>query len=296
MVNQSKLYKIILNTFMMLLALTCILPFMLLFSSSLSSESSLIQNGYSFIPTELSLEAYSYIFKSSTAILHAYGITLLVTVLGTSLNLMISILMAYPLSRKDLPHRNVYSFIIFFTMLFNGGLVPTYIMYSQLLHIKNTLPALIIPQFLVSAFYVIMMRTYFSTNIPFEIIEAAKIDGASEYLTLFKVVLPMAVPIIATVGLMVGLTYWNDWTNGLYYLTDSNLFSIQNILNRMIRDTQFLSQMSGNSSQLSTAVKNMPTTSLKMAVAAIGVLPILIVYPFFQRFFVAGITLGGVKG
>ena len=296
MVDNSRGFRIVLHAILMILALFCLLPFLLLFASSFSSEASLIKYGYSFFPREFSLSAYEYMFSSSIAILRSYGITILTTAIGTSVNLILTILLAYPLSRRDLPHRNLFSFIIFFTMLFNGGLVPTYIMYTQLFHIKNTLFALIVPQFLISAFYVIMMRTYFTTNIPFEIIEAAKIDGASEYRTLYQVVLPISMPILATVGLMVGLNYWNDWTNGLYYLTDPKLFSIQNVLNRMIRDTQFLSQMASSTGQSSALASNLPTTSLKMAVAAIGALPILMIYPFFQRFFVQGITVGAVKG
>jgi putative aldouronate transport system permease protein len=296
MVDNSRTFKIILHTVLMLLAAFCLVPFLLLFSSSFSSEASLMKYGYSFFPREVSFAAYNYLFGSSSSIVRSYGITILVTVIGTTVNLVLTVLLAYPLSRKDLPYRNVFAFIIFFTMLFNGGLVPTYIMYTQLFHIKNTLFALIVPQFMLSAFYVIMMRTYFTTNIPMEIIEAAKIDGAHEYRILGQVVLPMSMPILATVGLMVGLMYWNAWTNGLYYLTDPKLFSIHNVLNRMLRDAQFLSTMGSNSGQLSTAIKNLPSTSLKMAVAVIGALPILVVYPFFQRFFVKGITVGAVKG
>jgi putative aldouronate transport system permease protein len=280
----------------MLLAAFCLVPILLLFASSFSSEASLLKYGYSFFPREFSLDAYSYLFGSSSSIVRSYGITILVTVIGTSVNLVLTVLLAYPLSRRDLPYRNAFAFIIFFTMLFNGGLVPTYIMYTQAFHIKNTLFALIVPQFLLSAFYVIMMRTYFTTNIPMEIIEAAKIDGAHEYRILGQVVLPMSLPILATVGLMVGLMYWNDWTNGLYFLTDPQLFSIQNVLNRMLRDAQFLSQMGSNAGQLASAARKLPSTSLKMAVAVIGALPILIIYPFFQRFFVKGITVGAVKG
>ncbi len=296
MVDNSKTFNIVLHIILMLLAAFCLVPILLLFASSFSSEASLLKYGYSFFPREFSLDAYSYLFGSSSSIVRSYGITILVTVIGTSVNLVLTVLLAYPLSRRDLPYRNAFAFIIFFTMLFNGGLVPTYIMYTQAFHIKNTLFALIVPQFLLSAFYVIMMRTYFTTNIPMEIIEAAKIDGAHEYRILGQVVLPMSLPILATVGLMVGLMYWNDWTNGLYFLTDPQLFSIQNVLNRMLRDAQFLSQMGSNAGQLASAARKLPSTSLKMAVAVIGALPILIIYPFFQRFFVKGITVGAVKG
>ncbi len=296
MVDNSKVFKIFLHSALMVLTVFCLLPFILLISSSFASEASLLKYGYAFIPREFSLKAYEYLFSSSSTILRSYSITIIVTVIGTLTNLTLTILLAYPLSRRDLPHRNIFAFIIFFTMLFNGGLIPTYIMYTQYFHIKNTLLALIVPQFMLSAFYVIMMRTYFTSNIPMEIIEAAKIDGAHEYRILGQVILPMSMPILATVGLMVGLMYWNDWTNGLYFITDTKLFSIQNMLNRMLRDAQFLSQMASSSGQLASAVRNLPGTSLKMAVAVIGALPILVIYPFFQQFFVKGITVGAVKG
>lgn len=296
MVDNSKGFKIIANAIMILLSLACLLPFVLLFVSSITDESSLMKYGYSFFPKKLSMNAYTYLFTSASSIFRAYGITIFVTVVGTICNLTLTTLMAYPLSRKDLPFRNFFSFVIFFTMLFNGGLVPSYIMWTQMFHMKNTIFALIVPFLMMNAFYVIMMRTYFSSNIPVEIIEAAKIDGAKEFRILIMIILPLSKPILATVGMMVGLIYWNDWLNGLYFLTNTELFSIQNILNRMIQDAQFLSSNSSAGAQAGELMKNLPSISLKMAVAVIGVIPIMIIYPFFQRYFVKGITIGGVKG
>lgn len=296
MINSNKAFKICANIVMILLALSCLLPFILLIMSSISDESSLMKYGYSLFPKKFSLSAYSYLLTSAHQIFRAYGITIFVTVVGTSLNLILTTLLAYPLSRKDLPFRNFFSFAIFFTMLFNGGLVPSYIMWTQLFHIKNTIWALIVPYFMVNAFYVIMMRTYFTSNIPFEIIEAAKVDGAKEFRVLLMIVVPLSKPILATVGLMVGLIYWNDWLNGLYFLTKPEFFSIQNILNRMIQDAQFLSSNSAAGAQGGELMKNLPSISLKMAVAVIGALPVMIIYPFFQKYFVKGITVGGVKG
>ena len=180
-------------------------------------------------------------------------------------------------------------------MLFNGGLVPTYIMYTRYLHIKNTLWALLIPSLLVSAFYVIMMRTYFNTNIPEAVIEAARIDGAGEWRILFPIVLPMRLPMIATMALLIGLGYWNDWKNGLYYLTDSRLYSIQNMLNQMLKDIQFL-KSGADASAAADIAQDMPSVGIKMAIAVVGALPVMIVYPFFQKYFVKGITIGAVKG
>ena len=296
MVEKTRLRNAITYSVLSVLAVFCLTPFALMVMSSLSSEASLIQFGYNFFPREFSLNAYDFILNQSPAIIRGYGITILITSIGTLINLTLTVLIAYPLSRRDLPKRNLFSFMIFFTMLFNGGLVPSYIMWTQLFGIKNTLFALLIPNLMLNAFYVIMMRTYFSTNIPTEIIEAAKIDGAHEVRVLTQVVLPMSLPILATVGLMVGLIYWNDWTNGLYYLNDPKLFSIQNILNRMLLDARFLATHGASLGTVTGELGNLPDASLRMAVAAIGAVPILIIYPFFQKYFVKGITVGAVKG
>ena len=234
--------------------------------------------------------------SSSNKIISAYGITILSTVVGTVCGLSMTILMAYPLSRRDLPGRNGLAFYVFFTMLFSGGLVPTYIMCTRYIKVSNTIWALIIPSLVVNAFYVIMMRTYFSTNIPEAVIEAARIDGAGEFRILLTIVLPMSVPMVATMTLLIGLSYWNDWKNGLYYLQQNkSLYSIQVLLNDMLRDVQALkSGMDAAAAAEITA--NMPSTGIKMAIAVVGVLPVLIVYPFFQKYFVKGITIGAVKG
>ena len=293
MVTNNKSAQALLHLIFCLLVLACIVPFVLLVMSSFTSESALMQNGYSLFPKEFSLEAYKYLIQKGTTILRGYGITILVTVVGTLISVTITTLLAYPLSRPELPHRNVFSFIVFFTMLFNGGLVPTYIMYTQVFHIKNTIWALIVPALLMNAFYVIMMRSFFTANIPDSLIEAARIDGAGELRILAQIVLPLSKPMMATLALMIGLGYWNDWLNGLYYLTDTRYFSIQNILNRMIADVQFLASASSVTSGISA---NLPSVGIRMAIAVLGVLPILIIYPFFQKAFVKGIVIGGVKG
>lgn len=280
---------------MIILCLLCVLPFVLLIVSSITDEATLVKFGYSFIPSKISFDAYKYLFSSPDAIVRGYGITILVTVVGTSLNLLLTTLFAYPLSRHDLPGRGIFAFILFFSMLFNGGIVPSYIMWSQMFHIKNTIWALIIPNLMMNAFYIIMMRTNFNTNIPDALIEAARIDGASEWKILFSIVLPISKPILATVTLMVGLSYWNDWINGLYYITQDKYYSIQVLLNRMLQDVQFL-KTSTLSSQSGALLSSLPSVGIKMAVAVMGILPILIIYPFFQKYFVKGITVGAVKG
>lgn len=296
MVEKNKGFQVGANIVMVILSLCCIFPFVLLIISSLTDETELIRNGYSLFPSKFSLDSYLYMFKSSNKIISAYGITILSTVVGTSCGLTMTILMAYPLSRRDLPGRNVMAFYVFFTMLFSGGLVPTYIMYTRYLKVSNTIWALIIPALMVNAFYVIMMRTYFTTNIPEAVIEAARIDGAGEFRILGTIVLPMSVPMIATMTLLIGLSYWNDWKNGLYYLQQNkSLYSIQVLLNDMLRDVQAL-KSGMDAAAAAEIAATMPSTGIKMAIAVVGVLPVLVVYPFFQKYFVKGITIGAVKG
>lgn len=293
--NEDKKFQVITNVFMMLLSIACIMPFILLIASSITDENSLIKNGYSYLPDKISFAAYTYLWGEASTIFRAYGITILITIIGTVLSLIITSMLAYPLSRKDLPLRKPLAFIVFFTMLFNGGLVPTYLIYTQGFHIKNTIFALIVPGLLMNAFNVMLMRTFFMTSIPDAIIESAKVDGAGEFKIFIKIILPLSLPIFATVGLFQGIAYWNDWYNGLIYITNPNLYSVQNILNRIITDAQFLS--SGTlGSQITGAAVSVPNTAVRMAIAVIAVIPILIAYPFFQKYFAKGITVGAVKG
>lgn len=293
MVGKNRGYQAVLHCVFILLVLACILPFLLLIVSSVTEENTLIRYGYTLFPKKISFDAYRYLLVDSTSILRGYGISVLTTVLGTSANLLITTLLAYALSRRDLPGRNVIAFYVFFTMLFNGGLVPSYMMWTQMFGIKNTFGALIIPNLLLGGFYVIMMRTYFTSSIPDAVIEAARIDGAGEGRILLRIVLPMSVPIIATLTLLVGLGYWNDWLNGLYYISDDSLYSIQVLLYKMLMSAEFLK--SSASSALPVGIV-LPSTGIRMAVAVLGSLPMLIVYPFFQRYFVKGIVVGAVKG
>lgn len=294
MVEKSHKFQIAAHILMILLCVFCLFPFLLLVVSSFTDEQVLIREGYSIIPKSFSLAAYEYIFANAATIFRAYGTTIAVTVIGTLANITLTTLFAYPLSRRDLPHRNVWSFIVFFTMLFNGGLVPTYIMWTQYFNIRNTYAALIVPNLMMGAFYVIMMRTNMSQNIPEEVLEAARIDGAGEWKILVKVVLPMSLPIIATLMLLVGLGYWNDWMNGLYYLTKKQYYTIQVLLSNMLQDLQVL--LSSSTASANVDMSSMPSTSIKMAIAVVGAVPILCIYPFFQRYFVKGITIGAVKG
>lgn len=296
MVDRGKTFQIVANLVMILLVLFCLIPFVLLVVSSITQETALVRNGYSFIPEKIDFSAYKYLLVDSSSIVRGYILSAVVTVVGTIANLTLTTLFAYPLSRKDLPGRSVLAFFLFFTMLFNGGLVPSYIMWTQMFHIKNTLAALLFPNLMMGAFYVIMMRTYFTTNIPDAVIEAARIDGAGELRILVQVVLPMSVPIVVTLALLVGLGYWNDWLNGLYYINEDRLYSIQVLLNKMLMDVQFLMSNTNAAQSLQGQDFTLPSTGIKMAVAVMGALPILVVYPFFQKYFVKGIVIGAVKG
>ncbi|MCV4231443.1 carbohydrate ABC transporter permease [Virgibacillus sp. LDC1] len=294
MKNESRGLQWAAHIIMIIFSLACILPFILLFISSITDDHTIAMEGYSFFPSKFSLGAYEYLWRESAQILHAYGITILITVIGTSASLVMTSLLAYPLSRKDLPGGVVLSFIVFFTLLFNGGLVPTYLVYTQLFDLKNTLFALLIPWLLMNGFNVLLMRTFFATTIPAAVLESASMDGAGEFRMYYKIILPLSLPIMATVGMFQGLAYWNDWNNGLVFVTDPELFSLQNLLNRIMSDIQYLTRNSSMNS--GNALEQLPSETFRMAVAVIGVVPILVAYPFFQKYFVKGMTIGAVKG
>lgn len=295
MVENNKFEQIAMHIVMITLSLACALPFLLLITSSFSSEASLGANGYSLFPSEVTLDTYRYILKSASTIFKGYGITILVTLVGTGTSILLTILFAYPLSRPEFPYRNFFSFFIFFTMLFNGGMVPTYLMYVTVFHVKNTIWAYIVPAHLLGAFYVIMMRSFFTSTIPDSLIEAARLDGAGEITILRKVVIPLSKPLLATLSLMIGLTYWNDWVNGLYYISNPDMYSIQMILNTMLTNVQFLTTTATDLGMDINAIK-LPSIGIRMGIAVIAVFPILCIYPFIQKYFVKGIVVGGVKG
>lgn len=294
MVGKSKSFQVIINIIMVMLSLACILPFALLIIASFTDEATLLLNGYSFFPAKLSLEAYEYIWMSGKKILKAYGMTFFVTAFGTFFNIFLTLFLGYLLSKRELPGRSALSFFVFFTMLFNGGMVPLYIVWSQIIGVRDTVWGLILPNLLMGAYNVILMRTYFTTNLPQEIIEAAQLDACSEIGILFRVAIPLSKPMIATIGLFSGLAYWNDWTNGLYYLVKrTDLYTIQNVLNNMMNNINFLKN---NASSVADQAIAIPSTGLRVAIAVVAVLPVLAIYPFFQKFFVKGIVVGGVKG
>lgn len=297
--REEKIFQLIGNIIMWLAALMAIIPLILLLSSSLTENNALIKYGYRFFPTVFSTEAYSYIFSTGNSVLRAYFVSFLLTAVGTVISLIITTMLAYPLAKQGMPFRGVLTFIVFFTMLFNGGLVPTYINYTNVFHIKDTFWAILVPGLLMNAYNVLLTKSYFFTGVPSEILEAASIDGASEFKTFLSIALPMAKPIIATIGMFVGIAYWNDWNNAIIYLSSSGgsqWYSIQALLYTMMNNINYLSQNAQNLSAAQEGLATIPAASVRMAMAVMGVLPIIVVYPFIQNNFVKGITLGGVKG
>ena len=275
---------------MFVVGVIVIVPFIILFVSSITDETTLLREGYSLIPRKFSLEAYSYIWDSRDTIFRAYLVTIAITFIGTLVSVIITAMIAYPLSLNYLPGKKILAFIVLFTMLFNGGLVLTYMNYTTIIGIKNTYFALLLPNLMFSAVNCIIVRTYFKGNIPSELYESARIDGASEFKIFTKMVLPLGKPILVTIGIFAGLGYWNDWMNGLYYITDQKMYSIQQLLNVMIQNIQYLTQYGQSGGE------NIPSIGLRMAIAFVAMLPLIILYPFLQKYFEAGITLGAVKG
>lgn len=294
--NSEKIFRSFAFVVLLILAIVCILPIILIIVASFTDETTLLANGYRFFPQKCGLEAYVYLLKQSVMMLRAYKISILVTVIGTLASLVLSTTFAYPLSRKDFKYRNIFSFLVFFTMLFSGGIVPSYMMWTKFFHIKDTIWALIIPSYLMNAFNILLIRNYYSNNIPDALVEAARIDGASEFLTFRRVIVPLSVPVIATVGLFTGLAYWNDWINGLYYINDPGLYSIQNLLIRLMNNIQYLNSGAAAGIVSGGTTGALPSTSVRMAIAVVGVIPVVAAYPFLQKYLIRGTVIGAVKG
>ncbi|HEY9574229.1 MAG TPA: carbohydrate ABC transporter permease [Lachnospiraceae bacterium] len=293
--TESKTFNFISTIILTLLVIVAALPIVLIVVASFTSETALVRDGYSFLPKEWSLDAYYYMIKQGKTIVRAYGISFFVTIVGTCLSVLLTTMLAYPMSRKSFKYRNLLAFFVFFTMLFNGGIVPSYIMWTKIFHIKDTIWALILPNYLITAFNVILVKNYYQNSIPDSLIEAAQIDGAGELKIFFKVMLPLAVPTVATISLFTGIAYWNDWTNGLYYINNEKLYSIQQLLMKIMDNIQAL-RSNSNAALLGTGAVDLPSTSVRMAMAVIGILPVVITYPFVQKYLVKGVVVGAVKG
>ncbi|WP_322180086.1 carbohydrate ABC transporter permease [Neglectibacter caecimuris] len=272
------------------IALLCLLPFIMLISGSFTSEQAIRFEGYSIFPREFTTEAYEMIFKYPEKILKAYGVSIFITVIGTIAGLFFLTMTAYVISRKDFKYRNVISFYFYFTTLFNGGMVCTYIFYIQYLHLKDNLLALILP--MMNVFYLLIMRSFIAA-IPVALIESAKIDGAGEFRIFIQIILPLLKSGLATIGLFIALGYWNDWYNAMLYLNSEEKYPLQYMLYNMLQKQEAMAQMA---SQVGRRVENLPTSGLKLAMAVVATGPIVLLYPFVQKYFVKGITIGSVKG
>lgn len=293
MAIYKRLLQYAIHLVFILFGACCIFPLISIISVSLSDETSILKHGYRLIPQGFNLHAYAYVLYKPVQILNALKVSLLVSVIGTVLSVLITAGIAYVLSREDYKYKNSLSFYVFFTMLFNGGLVPTYMLISKYLHLKDTLWVLILP-YLAVPWFILILRT-FMQKIPHSIIESCMIDGAGEFRIFFQIILPLSKPGLATVGLFTLLQYWNDWWLSLLYIEKEHLVPLQFMLYRMINNIEFLTSSSNMMPPgLKTAVVPAETARMAMAILASG--PMLVVFPFFQKYFVRGLTVGAVKG
>lgn len=281
------------NILFFIIMIVCFAPLLLVLMISLTDEKTILLNGYSFLPAKFSLESYNYVLKGGGLILNSYKNSIFITIIGTVLSLITMTLYAYPLSRSDFRHKGIFSFFVYFTMIFGGGLVPWVMVYNQLVPIADTIWVLIFPM-LMNAWNVIILRTFIKTTVPEAIIESARIDGAGEFRTLFSIVLPLCKAGLATIGLFTMLAYWNDWYLPLLFITDRKVYNIQYLMYMTLNNIQFLS--STNISNASDVAASLPSEGARMAIAVVSVGPIILAYPFMQRYFQKGLTIGAVKG
>lgn len=274
------------------LALCCVVPMVLVVIISFSSSKSISSVGYTLFPEEWSLGAYQYLMKDLSNLINAYGVTFLITVIGTIGSLVISSMLAYALSRKKYQLRTFFNFIVFFTMIFSAGLIPQYIVYTKYYHLKDSLWAVILP-YLVSGWNVILLRTFF-TDLPEEVLESGEIDGCNEFKLLWKIAIPMMKPALATVGLMVALGLWNEWYRTMIFIDSSDKFTLQYLLYRILKNAEEL--MKDSQAGLGMNAIDFVSDTAKMAMAVLAAGPMMFVFPFFQKYFVRGISAGAVKG
>lgn len=291
----KKSTNVLFNVILTILSLLSVIPFIFVIIISFTDEQALTMNGYRFIPEKWSLYAYQYIVSAGENILRSYGVTILVTVVGTLIGLLLTGTYAYALSRKTYAFRSFFTKVITVPMLFSGGMIANYLVMTKVLMLKNTIWALILP-LCMNSFNVIVLRTFFKTSIPDSVVESAKIDGASEWKLFFRIVIPMAMPGLATIGLFLTLGYWNDWFNALMYIDNKDWIPLQFLLMQIQNSIDWLAS---NKSMMGVdgiqAAANLPKETIKMAIVVISTLPIIFAYPFFQRYFVNGLTIGAVK-
>ncbi|WP_314591099.1 carbohydrate ABC transporter permease [Paenibacillus terrigena] len=294
--RTSNVVNIFFHLVFVLLALICVIPVIVVLSISFSSEASIRESGYHLIPIAWSGEAYAYIANQGTMILRALGVSVLVTVVGTVLGVLLTTSMGYVLSRPSYKLRGFLTWIVFIPMIFNGGLVSSYFINTNLLGLKDSVWALILP-LAVSSFNVIICKTFFKSTIPDGLIESAEIDGASQLRIFFSIILPISLPVIATIGLFLCFAYWNDWFQSMLYIDNQNLYSLQALLNSLMSNVDALAKNAASMGvSYAILVATMPKESARMAVAILIVLPVAFAYPFFQKYFISGLTIGAVKG
>lgn len=272
-----------------------ILPVLLVVAISFSSEDSINKYGYSLLPHEFSTYAYQYIFNDPHVLLRAYGNTIFATVAGTLTCMIITSALAYPLSRKSMPFRKFFTMFVVLTILFNGGLVPWYIVMKNYLHFSDNIWALVVPGLLLNGFNVLIMRTFFLNTIPGELLEAANMDGAGEFRIFAQIVIPLSKPVYATIGLFATLAYWNDWYNSMIFQVNHDNYSMQYVLQSILLNIQYLAQNT-KSNNMSASLASLPQETSRMAMAIVAIGPIIFAYPFFQKYFIKGLTIGAVKG
>ncbi|WP_276951969.1 carbohydrate ABC transporter permease [Acetatifactor muris] len=279
-----------------LIAVVCLVPFIMVLSGSFSSESAISANGFSVLPQEFTLEAYKNVFREPIVIFRAYGTTIVLTIVGMIVGLLVQTMTAYVLARKDFEWRNGFSFFFYFTTLFNGGLVPTFILYTQTLKLKDSYLALLLP-LMFSVYNLLIMKSYI-IGIPESLVDAAKIDGCGEVRTLFQVVMPLIKPALAAVGLFIALAYWNDWYNAMLYIKDEAKYPLQYFLYQKVNNIEAYKKLisSGAVSGSVVSAISLPTQTLKMALTIVVTGPIILAFPVAQKYFVQGITIGAVKG
>jgi putative aldouronate transport system permease protein len=280
--------KVVAHVLLAIIGLLCLVPMLLVISVSLSDEREIAINGYSLLPVGFTTFAYEYILQEPTQILRAYGVTAVVTVIGTLAGLLVCSMLAYPLSRRDYKLRGPLSFYVFFTLLFSGGMVPFYILMTRYLGLRDNIFALILP-YMVTAWYVLILRTSFA-QLPIDLLDAARIDGAGEWRIFFQMVLPLSKPVLATIGLFFVLRYWNDWFLALLFINDYMLYPLQYLLYVLMTNINFMA------SNPQTTGMPIPTQSARMALAVLAFGPALFTFLLLQKYFVRGITIGGLKG
>lgn len=299
--SASKLNRIakptnfLFNIIFIIISLICIIPFIFVLMISITSESSISKYGYRLIPKEFSMSAYQFLWNEKDVILNALGVSFVVTVIGTVLGVLLTTALGYVLSRPQYKLKGFLTWVVFIPMIFNGGMVASYVVNANILGLKNSIWALILP-LLVSSFNVVITKTFFKTTIPDSIIESAKIDGASQLNIYARIVVPISKPVFATIGLFLSFAYWNDWFQSSLYITNAKLTSLQAMLNNIQKNIEYLANNPAAGLSLQQYISQMPTESVRMAIAVVIVLPIACAYPFFQKYFVTGLTIGAVKG